>query len=37
VLEMNDDLRAWMDVHKEQIKKVDIDIFLEYQQKNFLM
>jgi hypothetical protein len=30
VLELNDDLRAWMNAHEDQIKVGDVDTFREY-------
>jgi hypothetical protein len=30
LLELNDDLKTWMNDHEEQIRKGDIDIFLKY-------
>lgn len=36
MLELNDDLKTWMNVHEEQIKKGDIDIFLNYPRQHRL-
>jgi hypothetical protein len=37
ILELNDDLRIWLGIHEEQIKKGDKDIFLKYPHQRRLL